>query len=191
MYELFFKLQIELTPVLRLGDLEDCEQTVINELMLLPDSPFHQVLELKISNSPIKVARFFDKYFNKISAHHTIRAAYTEMNGFSINPDRWYFNVFSYEQSGGHDDYDWLSNPQSVNDETITITGFEPLQKVYASKAFSDECYDDASSLTNLLVVIKFQALIKESARYMKELKFPLLATAHDYDFIYEAPANE
>jgi hypothetical protein len=35
-------------------------------------------------------------------------------------------------------------------------------------------------------MVTKFQDLIRGAAPYMRELRFPLLATAHDYDFIFE-----
>ena len=37
-----------------------------------------------------------------------------------------------------------------------------------------------------LLVVTKFQDLIRRAAPHMRELRFPLLATAHDYEFIFE-----
>lgn len=37
-----------------------------------------------------------------------------------------------------------------------------------------------------LLVVARFQDLMRRAAPLMRELRGPLLATAHDYDFIYE-----
>jgi hypothetical protein len=87
---------------------------------------------------------------------------------------------------GGHQDYDWISNWQSEDSGSIAIEGLESLQAVYASDAFRDERYSDACDVTDLLVVIRFQDLIRRAAPYMQELRFPLLATAHDYDFIYE-----
>lgn len=115
-------------------------------------------------------------------------AAYTEMNGFCINPDLWFCDLFAYHQYGGHDDYDWLADWQSEESGSFVIEGLEPLQAVYASDAFRDKRFADASMLTDLLVVIKFQDLIRRASRHMQELRFPLLATAHDYDFIYEVP---
>ena len=38
----------------------------------------------------------------------------------------------------------------------------------------------------SLLVVCKFQELIRGSVASMKELNVPLLATSHEYDFIAE-----
>ncbi len=109
------------------------------------------------------------------------------MNGFNINADRWFFDVFAYEQYGGHNDYNWLSDWQSQYYPEMTITGLEPLQEVYAGDAFWSGKYAAACDLTDLLVVIKFQDLIRRAVPHMRELEFPLLATAHDFDFIFEA----
>ena len=108
------------------------------------------------------------------------------MNGFGINPDLWFCNAFAYGQYGGGDDYDWLSLWQSEDSGICIIQGLEPLQEVYASDAFRDERFSDACDITDLLVVIKFQDLIQRAAPHMLQLHFPLLVTAHDYDFIYE-----
>jgi hypothetical protein len=40
--------------------------------------------------------------------------------------------------------------------------------------------------MSSLLVVIKFQNFIRKAATHMKHLDFPLLVTAHDFDFIAE-----
>ncbi len=68
-----------------------------------------------------------------------------------------------------------------------TITGLERLQDVYASAAFHDDRFRDAGRVAGLLVVAKFQDLIRRAAPFMRELRFPLLATAHDFEFIFEA----
>jgi hypothetical protein len=34
------------------------------------------------------------------------------MNGFDINPGRWFFDVFGYNDYGGHGEYDWLVDCQ-------------------------------------------------------------------------------
>jgi hypothetical protein len=181
------ELMTELTPVLLSGDVAGCEQAVARQLKKLPHSPFHVVLDLSITNPPEEVAAHFDSFFDEEKGRFRIAAAYTEMNGFNINADRWFFDVFAFEQYGGHDDYDWLSNWQSQNYPDMTITGLESLQEGYASDAFWSGKFTDACDLTDLLVVIKFQDLIRRAAPHMQELEFPLLATAHDFDFIFEA----
>ena len=108
------------------------------------------------------------------------------MNGFCINPDLWFFDAFAYERYGGNEKYNWLSNWQSEDSGSIAIEGLELLQKVYASDAFRDENFAKACDITDLLVVIKFQDFIRRARPYMREVQFPLLITAHDYDFILE-----
>jgi hypothetical protein len=186
MSNISFELQDQLTPILRAGDLAQCERTVARRLAALPCSPFHIILELSITTDPKELAAGFDEFFQQVSASFTVGAAYTEMNGFDINTDLWFCQPFAYERYGGHDDHDWLSDWQGETEGGFPIEGLEALQEVYASDAFRDERFDDACSMTSLLVVIRFQDLIRRAAPHMSELRFPLLATAHDYDFIYE-----
>jgi hypothetical protein len=186
MSNISFELQKQLSPVLRTGDLPQCERTVAARLAAIPHSPFHIILDLPITTDPEAVAGWFDKFFRQQSARFKIGAAYTEMNGFCINPDLWFCDAFAYERYGGRENYNWISNWQSENSGSIAIEGLESLQAVYASDAFRDKRYSDACAVTDLLVVIRFQDLIQRAAPHMRELRFPLLATAHDYDFIYE-----
>ncbi len=185
MSNISFELQDQLSPILRAGNLAQCETTVVSRLAALPRSPFHTILDLSVTNPPTEVAEFFDDFFRQ-QPREKIKAAYTEMNGFDINPDLWFCSPFAYQRYGGHEDYDWLSNWQSGDYGYLPITGLEALQKVYASDAFREKRYADACDVASFLVVIKFQDLIRRAAPHMQELRFPLLATAHDYDFIYE-----
>ena len=184
--KLFFKLANELTPALRAGNLLRCEQTVAQALATLPRSPFHCILDLSITNPVAEVAEYFDTFFQEEAPPHRVGAVYTEMNGFDINPDRWYFEAVACAEYGGHDDYDWLADYQWEACGDQNITGLESLQDAYASDAFGKEEHRDASYVAGLLVVIKFQDLIRQAAPHIRELRVPLLATAHGYDFIYE-----
>ncbi|MDR3455813.1 MAG: hypothetical protein P4N60_00085 [Verrucomicrobiae bacterium] len=181
------ELQKQLSPLLRAGDLAQCERIVSDRLAALPKSPFHVILNLSITNDAVDVGNWFDDFIRKESKRFKVAAVYTEMNGFCFNPDLWFFNAFAYEQHGGNDDYDWISDWQSEDSDCAVIKGLEPLQNVYASDAFCDKNFNDACSVTDLLVVIKFQDLIRRAVPHMQELRFPLLATAHDYDFVFEA----
>jgi hypothetical protein len=108
MSKLFFNTMTRLTPNLRAGDLETCAREVAAELHKLPSTPFHIVPDLEISNAPEEAARHFDAFFQREARRFPIGAAYTEMNGFDINPDRWYCDLFAYPSDGGLDDRDWL-----------------------------------------------------------------------------------
>jgi hypothetical protein len=153
-------------------------------LRSLPKSPFHIAADLAITNDPAEAARHFDDFYRAESERLAVRAAYTEMKGFDINPDRWYCDLFAYTADGGLDDFDWLSDWQSEPAEDYTITGLEPLQAVYASKAFRDPANSDASYLSSLVVVTKFQRFMQRAAERMLALRVSLYVTAQDYDYI-------
>src|SRR5437899_3273992 len=163
-------LQKQLAPVLASGDIAQCERTLAARLAALPPSPFHIILDLSITTNPKAVAVWFDQFFRQQSARFQIGAAYTEMNGFCINPDLWFCNAFAYQQYGGLDDYDWLSRWQSEDSGICTIEGLESLQEVYASDAFRDTRFSEACDVTDLLVVIKFQDLIRRAVPHMQRL---------------------
>jgi hypothetical protein len=184
--DLFFQLQRELEPTLRAGDLRQCDQRIADALCGLPTSPFHIALDLHFTNPPEEVAKQFDAFFRRERERFSIAAAYTETNGFDINPDRWYFDFFAYGTYGGADDFDWLSDWTSDSWPEMTLTGMEALQAVYASDAFHDSSNEDASYVTSLLVVSRFQLLIARASTLMRELRFPLLSTGHDFQYISE-----
>ncbi|BAO76537.1 hypothetical protein WPG_2307 [Winogradskyella sp. PG-2] len=52
------------------------------------------------------------------------------MNGFTINYDRWFIDLFSFSEIG-QEDYEWLADFEHSANKDLTITGFENLQKVY------------------------------------------------------------
>lgn len=160
------------------------------QLRALPESPFHIALELSISNDPADAAAHFDRFFVAESKRIPIAAAYTEMNGFDINPDLWYCDLFAYTNNGGHEDYDWLADWQSEYFDPFVISGLEQLQAVYAGDAFHDEAFREACDICSVLVVAKFQRFMQAAACKMTELRFPLYVTAHDYDFIAETGPN-
>jgi hypothetical protein len=195
----------ELDSYLRQGDLAYCINHVSQIIRKLPDSPFHHVLAVDFTNDPIEVAKHFDQFVVEQSEKVRFVAIYTETNGFYINPDRWYFEIFGCPTYGGHDNYDWLSKYCAYYQPSITLTGMESLQQVYQqiedSETYKILSYGGdpkveqirvANDFSDLLVVLRFQDLIRRSAAYMGQVKVPVLATSHDFDFIYEInPSQE
>jgi hypothetical protein len=186
MSDLFFQLQTDLVPILRAGDLRQCDERIASALRGLPPSPFHIALDLHFTNPPTEVAKQFDAFFKRERNRFSIAAAYTETNGFDINPDCWYFDFFAYDTYGGTDDFDWLSDWTSAPWPEMILTGMETLQAVYASEAFQNRSNRNASYVTSLLVVSRFQLLIADASTYMRELQFPLLSTGHEFNYISE-----
>lgn len=184
MSDIFLQTMRELEPSLRASELEVCEKTVVQRIQQLPRSPFDLSIEVDISNNPADAAKTFDDFFEAEAKRMRIAAAYAEMNGFDINPHLWFCDFFAYTSYGGHGDYDWLASWQSEKLPRYPIRGMEALQAVYASSAFGDRAFRDAADMSSLLVVIRFQKFIKRATAEMKLLHFPLLVTAHDFDFI-------
>lgn len=176
----WFKVAKKAIPYLLQNDYTQCETIVKRALEDEAPSPFHLVLESEFSNDPQEVATYFDAFFEHESNRMTIAAIYTETNGFDINPNRWYFDLFAYEADGGLDAPDWISDWQSDNWPECTLTGMEGLQEIYAATELGSE----AAYLSSLLVVIKFQKLIFSARPLMKIGQIPVYSTGHDYDLI-------
>jgi hypothetical protein len=189
--DLFFQTMEKLTPQLRAGDLAGCEVVACQALRALSKSPFQIAADLDITNDPAEAARHFDDFYRAESKRFVVRAMYTEMNGFDINPDRWYCDLFAYTADGLVDDFDWLSDWQSEPFEEYTITGLEQLQAVYASSAFRDPENEDACYLSDLVVVTKFQRFMQRATERMTALHVPLYVTAHDLDYIARLSPGE
>lgn len=189
MSNLRIEIVLRLLPFLRTGDLDSCERAIIAQMQSIPPSPFHIALDLAISNDPAHAAEHFDRFFLAEGQRFKVAAAYTEMNDFDVNPDLWYCDLFAYTTYGAHENYhyEWLCEPTSKPFESYVIKGLEDLQAVYASRVgeVSREEYD-AFTVCDLLVEVRFQRFMERAAAEMKALKFPLLVTVHDSDFIAE-----
>ena len=172
--DLFFDTMEQLTPQLRAGDLIGCESGAIDALLKLPESPFHIVAKLAISNDPSDAARHFDAFYKAESERFEVKAVYTEMNGFDINANRWFCDLFAFAEDGGLEDVDWLCEWQSESFDDYTILGLEELQEVYDSEAFRDPSNRDASYLCSIVVVTKFQRFMQRAVAQMTELRSPL-----------------
>lgn len=190
----WIELADELLVPLRTGNLDECIRRVEKVLRELPATPFHHVLDLHFTNDIQAIAHRFDQ-FAQLEPSAPLAAIYAEMNGFYLNPDRWYFELFGYPVYSGHDNYDWLSRWSKQDAHQVTLTGMEPLQTVYHrdleenTKPLSTDHSGDqrlVRDIADLLVVLRFQHLIRQSTAFMSVVKVPILATAHDYDFIAE-----
>jgi len=193
----WFEIANQITPDVRKGDIYSSISTVISELNKIPDTPFHNILNLSFKNKPQEIADYIAEFIEKERERIDIKSVYIEMNDFDINPDIWFFDLFAYKIHGGHDDYDWLSNWHSDNCESIALVGLEELQKIYENyedgryeEEENEENYSNARDLASLIVLLYFQKLIKEAAALIDNLKIPILVTAHGYDLIYEYGGN-
>lgn len=159
-------------------------QEALNQL---PPTPYHVATSLAFTNDPKDVAVSLDRFLETQSKKFSVGAVYTETNGFYINPDRWYFGWFGYEAYGGVEGTDWLAYWDSEPEAEETLTGMEELQRVYEyhQNVPGSENVQQAQSLCDWLVVLRFQQLIQRSAPLSFRLAVPLLSTAHEFDLFY------
>jgi hypothetical protein len=119
-------------------------------------------------------------------------AYYCEMNGFTINNDRWFIDLFSFENFS-LTDWDWLSDFYDSSTNDFSITGFEDIQKVFQDVHNNDRFEEpnilNAYQVCELLVILRLQELFREvyKASNDKWSDIPMFVTAHDYDLIYKA----
>jgi hypothetical protein len=149
---------------------------------------FQGLLGKKFSNSPSSILRAINKFIRASAKDFDVQAIYIEMNGFDINPDRWHFDFFGYEQYGRDPkDTEWLCDWQSDDDPDITLKGLEKVQADFEwyhdNEIWNDKKYTKAYEIAVILVMCKFASLIESALQSGARAKpIPVLATAHDFD---------
>jgi len=162
----------------------DCETTLLDSLASTKKTPFHIVSDLEITSDPVNIAAFIDHFFLIESSQYEVRALYAELNSFDLKANRWYCNVFAYDQDQGGHDFDWLYEFEAEESEDYDIHGMEPLQAVYASDAAQHPRYQEAMYLTNLAVIVKFQRFMQQAMQQMSMVNVPIYVSARDFDFV-------
>ena len=151
---------------------------------------FRTLLGARFTNPPSQILAQANAFIASCGSAPPPRALYLEMNGFYINPDRWFFNFFGYEKDGtlDGDDEDWLADWQFESPE-ITLTGMETVQQDYERYGQRtdgrDERTERAEEVASLLVVSRFVQLVGQATRSGPlAAEIPLVATAHDFDIL-------
>ncbi len=98
MNTLIIELLRVLRPRVRRCELDSSMELVSSALTNIPVSPFHLVLGLSATTPPQEVAAYLGKFIEETRQEHEVEAIYAEMNGFDINTDRWFYNLFAYRQ---------------------------------------------------------------------------------------------
>ncbi len=194
-----FDLQDKLNEYLIQNDLDTAIQIAETELSKIPQTDFHQLIGMNLLNMESKLSAFISKFHSSVKLKYTLsftkklKAFYCEMNGFTINYDRWFIDLFSFSEIG-QEDYEWLSDFEHHTRKDLTIYGFEKLQQVYEdvhkNKKFEIPEIDQAYNVAELLIILRLQELFGETYKNAKSnglswSKYPMYVTAHDYEMIY------
>lgn len=141
-------------------------------------------------NDPRMILASINGFIELCETHFAIEAVYLEMNGFDINPDRWYFDSSGYTSYGSDpDDLEWLCTWESPLSPEVTLTGLEAVQAdfewYHTNEVYNDHRFTPAYDAAVLLVMCKFASLVKSGLTSGPLSKaIPILATAHDFDIV-------
>ncbi len=144
----------------------------------------------RFDNPPGAIAASIDQFVGFCRESFDVQAVYLEMNGFDINYDRWYFDLFGYkEYVSVPDDIEWLCEWSSGDWPKVTLTGLEPVQGDFAwyheNRIYERKEYKPAYDIAVLLVMAKFVRLVESAVRTGPlACGVPVLATAHEFETI-------
>jgi|26BtaG_2_1085354.scaffolds.fasta_scaffold00502_12 hypothetical protein len=208
-----FELADKLSELLESQKLDEAIAMTEKELNNIPTTDFHKILDKNLLHLTYDLAKHineFDKSTTQVlkkkqgfikslfGSENEIKPAayYCEMNGFTINYDRWYIDLFSFENYS-LTDWEWLSDFYDSTANDLTITGFEDIQKVFEdvheNNRFEEPNIDKAYEVCELLVILRLQELFRETYKLNQRDwdSIPMFVTAHDYDLIYKANQDE
>lgn len=195
-----FELEDKLNEYVKRNELDSAIEITESELKKIPQTEFHQLIGMNLLHLESELSAFISKFYSSVNLKYTfslskkLKAFYCEMNGFTINYDRWFIDLFSFSEIG-KDDYDWLADFEHSTKKDFTITGFENLQKVYEDvyKNQKDDIPEikQAYDIAELLIILRLQELFRETYKNAKSkgkkwAEIPMFVTAHDYEMIYK-----
>ncbi|WP_242135473.1 hypothetical protein [Aestuariivivens marinum] len=194
-----FDLEDKLNEYIKRNDLDSAIQIAETELNKIPQTDFHQLIGLNLLHLVPDLTKFISVFYSIVKIKYTfsftkkLKAFYCEMNGFTINYDRWFIDLFSFSKIG-KDDFDWLADFEYNTQRNLTITGFEKLQEVYED-VYKNQKHDifeigQAFDVAELLIILRLQELFKETYKIAQKngekwSEYPMFVTAHDYEIIY------
>jgi hypothetical protein len=203
-----FELADKLSELLESKKLDEAIKMAEQELRELPTTDFHKIIDRNLLHLTSDLAghiKEFDKSTKDVlkkkqgfiknlfgsGKQVTPAAYYCEMNGFTINYDRWYIDLFSFENYS-LTDWEWLSDFYDSTANDLTITGFEDIQKVFEdvheNNRFEEPNIDKAYEVCELLVILRLQELFRETYKLNQGNwdKIPMFITAHGYELIFK-----
>ena len=178
------------------GKLADCILSLQDGLSAIRETPYHAVLGRNFLHHLDDTAQLICDFYRASSPRGPLKVMYFEMNGFTINPNRWHFSGFGYEKGGDIWDLTWDTewlNPWDTETDGFTLTGMEPVQKAF-KELYCDQTQPLgvklAAEVTEHLIVARFNELIGAAHRVAKQLcpeldGLPILSTAHEWDTLH------
>lgn len=180
----------QLQPDLKAGNIERPLALLTSHMQAAGPNQFGMVLDLDFTNSPAEVAAVFQDFVATECKPDKLKLIYTEINGFTINPDCWFFNPFGFTDGAVIDTEDYGAFDFFSGSHDVVLTGMESLQHQYAagwrgeqtSQSVEKQKFDYCHDLAALIVVSKFHKLMRASMEILRP-RVPIIADGHDRGF--------
>ena len=192
-----FDLENEVKDLVDDKQIEKAIELAENELRKIAITDFHKVLNRDFLNLTNELVEFISYFYEKAKKKIKVKALYSEMNGFTINYDLWFLQLFGFESCGGLDDTDWLADYEfTLDNEAMVLQGFEDLQAVYEdymkNEKWTDKNLERAMEICEVIIVLRLQELFKKSIELARQNNLewciiPIFATAHDNQILYSS----
>jgi len=160
-----------------------------------PVTIFHEIIGSSFIPLTEGLFSFIDQFYRDAQKEITVKAIYAEMNGFSINTDMWFIQLFGFSECGDSTDTDWLADYEFNNELVLPILGLEKLQAGFQDyldhERWDEDGLEDTRELCEWLIILRLQQVFREAKSLAKEKKaqwagITLFVTAHDYDLLYK-----
>ena len=186
-----WQLTHPLRPILKSGEITEPLNALCESMRETKPNPFKIVLDLNFTNDTSAVAARFNDFISTSCERDKLKAIYTEINGFTINPDLWFFDPFGFDDMQPVDDDDFGCFEYYSETHSIALTGMEALQTAYATPWSGDpneqrEAYQHDRyhrDLAAFIVISKFHRLMQTSMRELQP-PVPIYADGHDHGFV-------
>lgn len=170
------------------GKLTDAIEYLETELKNCVSPHFKSLIGTSFSNRPQDIAAEIGIFIQACENKFPIKTVYLEMNGFDINPDRWYFDCYGYRiYRENLEDLDWLVDCDFGSYSDVTLLGMEKVQEEFAwfGTHRKDQDTNAAAEYAILLVLCRFIGLIENAVNTgLIKKGMPILVTAHDSDIV-------
>lgn len=104
-----FDLVDELNGYLLNNKLKLAIEVAEKKLSDLPTTEFHKIIGRNLKPISENLTSYITDFYSQSKNKFEVKAIYSEMNGFTINYDLWFIDLFGYSELGTLDDLDWLS----------------------------------------------------------------------------------
>lgn len=187
----------EIRTFVKSGKLNEGIEFAEQRMKELGRSDFHSILGKDFFHLTRSLYKFLESNFADGDKLRQTKAFYTELNGFSINYDKWFLFVQAHDtREDYHDDTsDWLCDGfwGSHNPEYFVLKGLRRIRKAfgkYDKLQERSESLKKSATIAEYLVVMRLQQLFdvviskgKQASRPWATI--PWGVTAHDYFIIH------